>query len=177
MVDPAMLGPRQAERKVMPLLRTMIGDALRRARLEQGRTLADVARAAKVSMPYLSELERGRKEGSSEILAAICAALGLELADLLAGVARRAATSGSRATAHARAIGSSPAIVSGPAVVGGAVADKTGIGREFTADQLGPAEVIQLGDVRNGRDQLAPSPLPLPAPPGGPSDAVCLLAA
>jgi transcriptional regulator with XRE-family HTH domain len=175
MVDPAMLGRRQAERRVMPLLRTMIGDALRRARLEQGRTLADVARAAKVSMPYLSELERGRKEGSSEILAAICAALGVELADLLAGVARRAATSGSGATARARAIGGSRAIVSGPAVLGGEVADKTGIG--LTADQLGPAEVIQLGDVRDGRDQLAPSPLPLPAPPGGAGDAVCLLAA
>ena len=67
-----------------PLLRTTFGDVLRRIRLEQGRTLADVARAARVSMPYLSELERGRKEASSEILAAICAALGIDLSDLLA---------------------------------------------------------------------------------------------
>jgi Helix-turn-helix domain len=66
-----------------PLLRNMFGDLLRRTRLSQGRTLADVARAARVSLPYLSEVERGRKEASSEILAAICDALGISLADLL----------------------------------------------------------------------------------------------
>ena len=71
-----------------PLLRTMVGDVLRRIRLEQGRTLADVARAARVSMPYLSELARGRKEASSEVLAAICAALRIDLSDLLAEVGR-----------------------------------------------------------------------------------------
>jgi len=70
------------------LLRTMIGEVLRRTRLAQGRTLADVARAARVSMPYLSEVERGRKEASSEVLAAICAALRLDLSDLLAGAGR-----------------------------------------------------------------------------------------
>jgi transcriptional regulator with XRE-family HTH domain len=69
-----------------PLLRTVVGDVLRRTRREQRRTLSDVADAAKVSMPYLSEVERGRKEASSEILAAICAALGIDLADLLAEV-------------------------------------------------------------------------------------------
>jgi transcriptional regulator with XRE-family HTH domain len=68
------------------LLRTMIGDVLRRNRTEQGRTLADVARAARVSLPYLSELERGRKEASSEVLAAVCDALLIELADVLAEV-------------------------------------------------------------------------------------------
>lgn len=67
----------------MPLLRSVLGEALRRARLEQGRTLADVALAARVSMPYLSEVERGLKEVSSEVLAALCAALGIDLADLL----------------------------------------------------------------------------------------------
>jgi transcriptional regulator with XRE-family HTH domain len=71
-----------------PLLRTSLGAVLRRHRLDQGRTLADVARAAKVSMPYLSEVERGRKEASSEVLAAVCAALGLELADVLTEVGR-----------------------------------------------------------------------------------------
>jgi len=69
----------------------MLGSVLRRARLEQGRTLADVARAAKVSLPYLSELERGRKEASSEVLAAICDALRIELSDLLAEAGRRLA--------------------------------------------------------------------------------------
>ncbi len=65
------------------LLRQLIGAALRRARLGQGRTLREVADAARVSMPYLSEVERGRKEASSEVLAAICRALGLRLSDLL----------------------------------------------------------------------------------------------
>jgi transcriptional regulator with XRE-family HTH domain len=68
------------------LLRSVLGDALRRARLEQGRTLADVAAAARVSLPYLSEVERGRKEVSSEVLAALCDALGIDLADLLVAV-------------------------------------------------------------------------------------------
>jgi DNA-binding XRE family transcriptional regulator len=85
-VDPTVIGPGGRERRSRPLLRTMLGDVLRRVRREQGRTLADVARAAKVSMPYLSEVERGRKEASSEVLAAICDALGIELSDLLVEV-------------------------------------------------------------------------------------------
>lgn len=68
------------------LLRSVLGEALRRARLEQGRTLADVALAARISLPYLSEVERGRKEVSSEVLAALCEALGVDLADLLVAV-------------------------------------------------------------------------------------------
>ncbi len=66
-----------------PLWRHLVGDALRRERLAQDRTLKDVAEAARISMPYLSELERGRKEGSSEVLAAAAHALGLGLGDLL----------------------------------------------------------------------------------------------
>jgi transcriptional regulator with XRE-family HTH domain len=69
-----------------PLLRTMVGSVLRRTRLSQRRTLADVAASARISMQYLSELERGRKEASSEILAALCTALGLDLSELLAAV-------------------------------------------------------------------------------------------
>ncbi|MGI9004979.1 MAG: helix-turn-helix domain-containing protein [Streptosporangiaceae bacterium] len=77
-------GPgRPGKPRERPLLRAMLGDQLRRTRLGQGRTLADVARAARVSLPYLSEVERGRKEASSEVLAAICDALGISLADLL----------------------------------------------------------------------------------------------
>jgi transcriptional regulator with XRE-family HTH domain len=75
--------PRSAPR---PLLRTMLGDVLRRNRLAQARTLSDVASAARVSMPYLSELERGRKEASSEVLAAVCDALRIELSDVLTEV-------------------------------------------------------------------------------------------
>ena len=70
------------------MLRTTLGDVLRRIRLEQGRTLADVAAAGRISMQYLSELERGRKEASSEILAAICDALEVDLPDVLAEVGR-----------------------------------------------------------------------------------------
>lgn len=71
-----------------PLLRKTLGEVLRRIRLAQRRTLSEVADAAKISMPYLSELERGRKEASSEVLAAICEALGIELAEVLAEVGR-----------------------------------------------------------------------------------------
>jgi transcriptional regulator with XRE-family HTH domain len=66
-----------------PLWRDLVGEALRRERLAQERTLKEVAEAARISMPYLSELERGRKEASSEVLAAAARALGLGLADLL----------------------------------------------------------------------------------------------
>jgi len=86
MFDPAKAGPGDRREQPRPLLRTVLGDVLRRTRREQRRTLADVARAARVSMPYLSEVERGRKEASSEVLAAICAALGIELAELVTEV-------------------------------------------------------------------------------------------
>jgi transcriptional regulator with XRE-family HTH domain len=88
MSDLAAIGPRGREQRSRPLLRTILGDVLRRNRREQRRTLTDVARTARVSMQYLSELERGRKEASSEILAAICAALRIELSDVLAEVGR-----------------------------------------------------------------------------------------
>jgi transcriptional regulator with XRE-family HTH domain len=88
MLDPTLAGPNGRGRRPRPLLRTMLGEVLRRTRREQGRTLADVAQAARVSMPYLSEVERGRKEASSEVLAAICESLGIDLSDLLAGVWR-----------------------------------------------------------------------------------------
>jgi len=67
----------------MSLLRSAIGTVLRRLRQAQGRTLQDVADAAGVSLAYLSEVERGLKEASSEILAVICRALGIDLPDLL----------------------------------------------------------------------------------------------
>jgi transcriptional regulator with XRE-family HTH domain len=67
----------------MVLLRHLLGDALRRLRLRQGRTLREVSAAARVSLGYLSEVERGRKEASSELLASICGALGAPLSQLL----------------------------------------------------------------------------------------------
>jgi transcriptional regulator with XRE-family HTH domain len=67
-----------------PALRQVFGSVLRRARLAQQRTLADVAARAQVSTPYLSEIERGLKEASSEVLAAICRALDMQVLDLVA---------------------------------------------------------------------------------------------
>ena len=65
------------------LLREAIGVGLRRARTARRRTLRDVSRRARVSLGYLSEVERGQKEASSELLASICRALGVRLSDVL----------------------------------------------------------------------------------------------
>lgn len=71
------------------LLRDVIGDVLRRARSAQGRTLREVSDGARVSLGYLSEVERGRKEPSSELLAAICGALDVPLSEVLADAAQQ----------------------------------------------------------------------------------------
>jgi transcriptional regulator with XRE-family HTH domain len=65
------------------LLREVIGDVLRRARTSQGRTLREVSDSARVSLGYLSEVERGRKEASSELLSAICSALDVPMSRVL----------------------------------------------------------------------------------------------
>jgi transcriptional regulator with XRE-family HTH domain len=70
----------------MALLRRVLGDALRSRRLGQQRTLREVSTAANVSLGYLSEIERGHKEASSELLASICEALGARLSDVLRDV-------------------------------------------------------------------------------------------
>jgi len=70
----------------MVLLRKVIGDALRARRLAQRRTLREVSTAANVSLGYLSEIERGHKEASSELLASICDALGHPLSQMLGDV-------------------------------------------------------------------------------------------
>ena len=72
--------------KEVTLLRTHIGSALRQARISQGRTLRDVAKGARVSLGYLSEVERGQKEASSELLNSICQALDLSLLTVMSDV-------------------------------------------------------------------------------------------
>lgn len=72
----------------MILLRRVIGDALRARRQSQHRTLREVSTAANVSLGYLSEIERGQKEPSSELLASICDALGAQLSELLRDVSQ-----------------------------------------------------------------------------------------
>jgi transcriptional regulator with XRE-family HTH domain len=67
----------------MILLRRLLGDVLRRQRQRQGRTLREVSSSARVSLGYLSEVERGQKEASSELLSAICDALELRMSELL----------------------------------------------------------------------------------------------
>jgi len=74
---------------VEPLWREAVGRELREQRTEDGRTLADVAGEAGVSTQYLSEIERGRKEPSSEVLSAVAGALGLRLVDLTFRVTRQ----------------------------------------------------------------------------------------
>ncbi|SFC98358.1 Helix-turn-helix domain-containing protein [Nocardioides terrae] len=80
---------RPAEIEPAPLWREAVGHELREERLGQDRTLADVAGDAGVSTQYLSEVERGRKEPSSEVIEAVGGALGLGLVDLTARVTRR----------------------------------------------------------------------------------------
>ena len=73
------------------ILRQVIGEELRRRRVEQKRTLRQVSNLAQVSLGYLSEVERGQKEASSELLASIASALDTPLSELLAGVAKEVA--------------------------------------------------------------------------------------
>ena len=75
----------------MVLLRQEIGDVLREQRQQQSRTLREVSAAARVSLGYLSEVERGQKEASSELLASICGALELPMSQVLSEVSERVA--------------------------------------------------------------------------------------
>ncbi|MEU8135226.1 helix-turn-helix domain-containing protein [Streptodolium elevatio] len=77
----------------MILLRRLLGDVLRRQRQRQGRTLREVSSAARVSLGYLSEVERGQKEASSELLAAICEALDVRMSIVLREVSDELALS------------------------------------------------------------------------------------
>ena len=188
MRDSVLIGPGQSQARPKPLLRTTLGQILRRARREQGRTLADVARAARVSMPYLSELERGRKEASSEVLAAVCDALRIELSDLLAEAGRRLADERARRALieerarrrKQRAGELPPDITERPAEVPAVTADKAGAAG--AAGAAGPA------DRAAGLSSIAPPHVPvvvpldavrsrrIPSAGGAPGDAQALAA-
>lgn len=73
----------------MILMRRELGDVLREQRQTQGRTLREVSASASVSLGYLSEVERGEKEASSELLGSICRALGVPLSNVLSDVSDR----------------------------------------------------------------------------------------
>lgn len=83
-------GPQKGGRAVV-LLRQEIGDVLRDARRQQGRTLREVSSMARVSLGYLSEVERGQKEASSELIASICGALEMPLSSVMREVTERVA--------------------------------------------------------------------------------------
>ncbi len=102
----------------MTLLRTQLGNSLRSHRLRQRRTLRDVSGAARVSLGYLSEVERGQKEASSELLASICDALDLELADLLLEVSDGMRTAATAMPAETPAAVGAAAAVEAPAAAG-----------------------------------------------------------
>ncbi|HUR72745.1 MAG TPA: helix-turn-helix transcriptional regulator [Sporichthya sp.] len=87
----------------MILLRRLLGDVLRQRRQNQGRTLREVSTDARVSLGYLSEVERGQKEASSELLAAICEALGVRMSDLMREVSDSLAMA-ELATANVRSL-------------------------------------------------------------------------
>ena len=89
-LQPASSEPRRPGRQdaapVEPLWRHMLGDRLRKLRHDRGETLGETAARAGVSPQYLSEMERGAKEPSSEMIAAVAGALGVTLLDLTIGV-------------------------------------------------------------------------------------------
>ncbi|PSL39265.1 helix-turn-helix protein [Labedella gwakjiensis] len=103
---PSAVPPRDAsERKPTPapepLWREALGERLRAHRTDRGETLTQTADRAGVSPQYLSEMERGLKEPSSEMIAAVAGALGLSLLDLVGDVARHLVASTGRATSSA----------------------------------------------------------------------------
>ncbi len=141
----------------MVLLRRVLGDALRARRQAQHRTLREVSGAANVSLGYLSEIERGQKEASSELLSAICDALGAQLSDVLrdvsetlalaeltevglAPVGRTDADLVSAATPAAEAAAGQPVV--SPATAGRGVADEA-----IVTDLVGELQTVTDGPV------------------------------
>ncbi|WP_431279336.1 helix-turn-helix domain-containing protein [Leifsonia poae] len=87
------------------LLRHAIGAVLRRMRLERGKTLRELSESSRISLPYLSEVERGRKEASSEILATLCRVLDVSERELLARVSAEYAAVGAAVLEFPRSVG------------------------------------------------------------------------
>jgi transcriptional regulator with XRE-family HTH domain len=138
----------------MAMLRRLLGEALRRERLAQRRTLREVSSAARVSLGYLSEVERGQKEASSELLASICEALEVRLSFVLREV------SDDLAMAETGDLESVPAgAVAGPAELTPAgLASTTAVGRAVR-----PAEVNQFATARGKRPDVAVGRIARPA--------------
>ena len=85
----------------MVLFRRLLGEVLRSQRMRQGRTLREISADARVSLGYISEIERGQKEASSELLASLCDALEVPLSDVLREVSDTVAVEEQRIAADA----------------------------------------------------------------------------
>lgn len=141
----------------MALLRRVLGETLRGQRLRQQRTLREVSGAARVSLGYLSEVERGQKEASSELLAAICDALELRLSDVLGEVSEgmRRAEQPVPVRAELSPIRRVPAVV--PAAKGGDNQDEEAVLE--TAGQVDGTDAVPVAEVTkvSTRRSLVPS--------------------
>ena len=103
----------------MVLFRRLLGEVLRTQRMQRGMTLREVSAEARVSLGYISEIERGQKEASSELLASLCAALDLPLSEVLRDVSDAVALEELALEEVARQVGSSlSATVGAPINVG-----------------------------------------------------------
>ena len=105
----------------MVLFRRLLGEVLRRRRVEQGRTLRQLCADARISLGYMSEIERGQKEASSELLASICAALDVPLSEILSEVSDAVALAEAAATVSLRTLELRSEKVSAQDVAGGDV--------------------------------------------------------
>ena len=129
----------------MILVRRLLGDVLRSRRQRSGRTLRQLAATARVSPGYLSEVERGQKEPSSELLAAICDALEVKLSDVLLELSTELAAAELAAEIEAAELG-----------------------RLVPAEgRTGPGQRVPMPPARTGRADDAPGAEERPATPAG----------
>jgi len=143
----------------MTLLRRVLGDTLRGRRLRQRRTLREVSGAARVSLGYLSEVERGQKEASSELLASICEALDVKLSEVLSEVSesmRRSERAGEVARMPGRVMIPAPARRPVPAGVGGRQFDDLPEFDPAAFEDAAAFEDVDEAPAEDGPDESAP---------------------
>jgi len=124
----------------MILLRRLLGDVLRRQRQRQGRTLREVSSSARVSLGYLSEVERGQKEASSELLSSICDALDVRMSELMREVSDELALA---ELAESAASDTVPAPMRRPVLNTVSVTSVTGVPEERVTIKA-PAEAVDV---------------------------------
>ena len=168
----------------MILLRRLLGDVLRERRRDQGRTLREVSGAARVSLGYLSEVERGQKEASSELLGSICEALDVPLSEVLREVSDNLAlaetlpeVAGARAQHAARhqrrglpprAAGTTPVTAARPPLVNGGVDGRSSFYAGSATGRAGSAGTSRTirwygGSPWSARHDRRPAPQARPA--------------